>query len=311
MFSKNTLSFAGLLLGLAGIAAGLLNVSLALALGLVLALVCGNPWRAVTSRWSGWLLKSAVVGLGFGLPLDVVLGTAMDSLLLTVATIVGALGLGFLLTRLLRVDSVLGQLLSVGTAICGGSAIAAVAPVLKAKHEQIALSLAVVFLLNGLGLWLFPPIGQWLALSDQQFALWAALAIHDTSSVVGAAATFSDAALPLATTVKLARAVWIVPLVLAIGFWRRHDSAQASVPMFMALFLAASLLRTLIPEIAVIAVPIMQIAKHLFAISLFLIGYGLTAAMLRQLNWKPVSLALILWLVLASGSLLAVTRGWY
>lgn len=311
MFFRQTLSIAGILLTLVGVFAGWVGVSLALAIGLMLALTLGNPWPAQSGKWAGWLLKTAVVGLGFGLPLDVVLGTAFDSLLLTIATIAGALLLGRWLATLFAIDRTLGQLLAAGTAICGGSAIAALAPVLKARGEHIAISLAVVFLLNGLALWLFPVLGHWLGLSDQQFGLWAALAIHDTSSVVGAATAFSEQALPVATTAKLARAVWIVPLVLLFS-WRQRDEGEAiTIPMFIALFLLASLARTLVPALAEFAPLLTTIAKQLFAVSLLLIGYGLTFPVLRQIDWRSLAMAVTLWLLLASASLFALINGWY
>lgn len=300
-------SAAALLVLLSGACAGgWLGPSLALVAGLALALLLGNPLLAQTRAAADLVLKTAVVGLGFGLPLDVVLATARDGLLLTVATISFALLAGWWLARLLRVDAVLGQLLAAGTAICGGSAIAAVAPVLRAKGETIAVAIAIVFLLNALGLLLFPPLGHWLGLTQAQFGLWAALAIHDTSSVVGAAAGYGDEALAVATTAKLARAIWIVPLVLGLGWLHRHRDGRSAFPWFIGLFLAASLLRSLWPSVAEHAPTLTQVARALFAMALLWIGAGITRDALRALSPRPLLLAVLLWVLLAGGSLLAI-----
>lgn len=298
--------FALALYGLAGLAclSGILGSSTALLLGMALALLLGNPVRAQSQAVAGWVLKAAVVGLGFGLPLDLVLATARDSLGLTVLTIGLALLAGWALARCLRVESVLGQLLSVGTAICGGSAIAAVAPVLRAKSDTIAVAVAIVFLLNAVGLLLFPMLGHWLELSPREFGLWAALAIHDTSSVVAAAASFGDDALAVATTAKLARAIWIVPLVLLFGIAHRRRDNPQPFPLFISLFLLASLVRSLVPALADIAPQITNVARHLFALSLLGIGASITRSTLRELSLRPLLLAVVVWLILAVVSLL-------
>ncbi|NQD37115.1 putative sulfate exporter family transporter [Permianibacter sp. IMCC34836] len=300
--------FAAALLALLSVAClvGILGSSLALLAGIGLGLWLGNPVKAQTQKASGLVLKTAVVGLGFGLPLNVVLATARDSLALTIATIALALLAGWWLAKWLKVESVLGQLLAAGTAICGGSAIAAVAPVLRAKSETIAVAVAVVFLLNALGLVIFPPLGHWLGLTQAEFGLWAALAIHDTSSVVGAAANYGNEALAVATTAKLARAIWIVPLVLLFGIVNRSRDQQNAFPLFISFFLLASLIRTLVPALADIAPHITSFARDLFALSLLWIGAGITRTTLRNLSMRPLILAVTLWLILATGSLLAI-----
>lgn len=285
---------------------GLLGPSQALLAGTALALTLGNPLLAQTRAGANGVLKIAVVGLGFGLPLDVVLSTARDSLLLTITTIGLALLAGWWLARWLKVETVLGQLLSAGTAICGGSAIVAVAPVLRARQETVAVAVAVVFLLNGVGLLIFPPLGHWLDLSQREFGLWAALAIHDTSSVVGAAAHYGDEALAVATTAKLARAIWIVPLVFLFGILHRARDQRRSFPLFISLFLLASLTRTLLPAIAELAPALTTTARALLALSLLGIGAGLTRDTLRQVSVRPLLMAVLLWLLLASSSLLAI-----
>jgi len=193
-----------------------------------------------------------------------------------------------------------------GTAICGGSAIAALAPVLRAKSESITIAVAVVFLLNALGLWLFPLLGHWLELSQAQFGLWAALAIHDTSSVVGAAASYGDEALAVATTGKLARAIWIVPLVLGFGIVYRQRDGKSAFPLFISLFLIASLLRTVFPALANWAEPINTAARALFALSLLWLGAGLSRATLQSISFRPLLFAVLLWLLLAGFSLFAI-----
>lgn len=300
--------FAAALLALLSLACltGVLGSSLALLAGIALGLWLGNPIKPQTQKASGLVLKTAVVGLGFGLPLNVVLATARDSLALTIATIALALLAGWWLAKWLKVESVLGQLLSAGTAICGGSAIAAVAPVLRAKSETIAVAVAVVFLLNALGLVIFPPLGHWFGLTQSEFGLWAALAIHDTSSVVGAAASYGNEALAVATTAKLARAIWIVPLVLLFGIINRSRDSQSAFPLFISFFLIASLIRTLVPALADIAPHITTAARALFALSLLWIGAGITRTTLRNLSIRPLILAVLLWLILATGSLLAI-----
>ena len=283
-----------------------LDSSLALLVGIALGLSLGNPLLRESQLGAGWVLKLAVVGLGFGLPLDVVLATARDSLLLTIVSIGLALLAGWALARWLKVEPVLGQLLSAGTAICGGSAIAAVAPVLRAKSETIAVAVAVVFLLNAVGLLIFPSLGHWLGLSQNEFGLWAALAIHDTSSVVGAAAQYGDEALNVATTAKLARAIWIVPLVLLFGIVNRQRDSKKVFPLFISFFLLASLLRTLLPALAEWAPLINQTARALFALALLWIGAGISRTTLRNLSLRPLLLAILLWLILAISSLLAI-----
>ncbi|HKB47134.1 MAG TPA: putative sulfate exporter family transporter, partial [Ktedonobacterales bacterium] len=221
------------------------SAGLGLLLGLVLALACGNPYLDKMRKATHTLLALSVVGLGAGMDLRVVARVGAHGVLYTVLGIATALALGALLTRLLRVSRDVGTLITVGTAICGGSAIAAVVPVLRPKQHEVSVALAIVFLLNAIALFVFPPIGHAVGLTDAQFGLWSALAIHDTSSVVGAAVAWGGAAVAIATTVKLARALWIVPLTIAIGHWHhRANGATAkgkpARPWFIAGFIAAA-----------------------------------------------------------------------
>ncbi|HYN41982.1 MAG TPA: putative sulfate exporter family transporter, partial [Thermoanaerobaculia bacterium] len=221
----------------------------ALGAGILFSLLVGNPAPARTSLWSRVLLQASVVGLGFGLSLGTVLRVGSRSAVYTVVGIALTLAAGTLLGRLAGTAGPLSTLISFGTAICGGSAIAAMAPVVKAKSDEIAVSLATVFTLNAAALVLFPAVGRFLHLDQGQFGLWAGLAIHDTSSVVGAASAYGPEALALATTVKLTRALWIMPCVLGAALLSRSDQ-RVRFPLFVAGFVAAAALRTLLPALA-------------------------------------------------------------
>ena len=225
---------------------------IALALGLFLAFTVGNPFPEQTRKTTKILLQISVVLLGFGMNLEAVVKAGKDGILFTLATIFGTLALGFLLGRFLKVEDKTSALISSGTAICGGSAIAAVAPAIHADSEEISVSLGTVFILNSVGLFVFPIIGRALDLTENQFGIWAAIAIHDTSSVVGAASRFGAEALQIATTVKLARALWIAPIALLFAFAYRSKNAQkktrVAIPWFIFLFLLATVIRTYAPD---------------------------------------------------------------
>ncbi len=290
-------------------ATGLVTPPIALALGLALALTFGNPYPARAGRVARILLQASVVGLGFGMNLAAVWEAGRTGFGFTVATILGALALGLLLGRLLRVDRQTSLLVSVGTAICGGSAIAAVGSVIDADDRAISVSLGTVFLLNAVALFLFPPLGNWLGLGPEQFGVWSAIAIHDTSSVVGAAARHGDAALQTATTVKLVRALWILPLALGISLVRGGNGGRPAYPWFILLFLGAAALRTAWPGGVSAYGAIVSAAKLGLTLTLFLIGCGLSRAALREVGLRPMAQGLLLWAVVAVGGLLAV-RGW-
>ncbi|MDT8439508.1 MAG: putative sulfate exporter family transporter [Wenzhouxiangellaceae bacterium] len=282
---------------------------MALAAGIVFAVTLGNPAPDRVRRFSSTLLKWCVVGLGFGLPLNAVVAGGLRGLWLTGLGVAVVLAVGLVLARLFRLDRDSGRLIAVGTAICGGSAIAAVAPVIRARPAAISMALACVFVLNALALYLFPVIGQALSLSQSQFALWAAIAIHDTSSVVGAAAVYGDQALAEATVLKLARALWIVPLV--IGFlWlaRREDSRAGRItwPLFVAMFVLAAAARSALPALESTFDLLAWLARRGLVLTLFLIGSGLTPALMASLGWRPMACAALLWMLVSSATLLLV-----
>jgi len=277
----------------------------ALALGMLIALTVGNPYSVKTAKATKYLLQASVVGLGFGMDLQKVVAAGRTGILFTIATIVGTLLLGFVIGRAMKIEPTTSHLISSGTAICGGSAIAAVGPVLKASDEQMSVSLGTVFILNSIALFVFPIIGHRLALSQTQFGVWAAIAIHDTSSVVGAAARYGAEALQIATTVKLTRALWIVPLTLGTAFvFHRKSAAKITIPWFILWFLVASLIRTYVASPAWPV--IVTIAKYGLTLTLFLIGAGLSRKSLAAVGIRPLILGVLLWIAISTVSLWAV-----
>ncbi len=281
----------------------------ALAVGIAFALIAGNPWPKRTTRVSKLLLQVSVVGLGFGLGIGQVWQAGRSGILYTMVGITATLLMGWGLGRLMRIRPGTAQLISFGTAICGGSAIAALAPVLEAEDEEIAVSLATVFTLNAVALFLFPLIGHALDLSQSQFGLWAALAIHDTSSVVGAGAAYGAAALTIATTVKLARAAWIAPVTLAFS-WARRSKRKVAVPWFIFGFLAAASLRTLLPAADTAWDGLYTLARRVLVLTLFLIGAGLSRAVLRNVGIRALAMATSLWILVGGLTLLLIRNDW-
>lgn len=285
---------------------------LALALGLGVALTIGNPFPGLQGKFTGYLLQFSVVLLGFGMNLASMYQAGKDGIVLTVVTIFGTLGVGYLIGKLLNVRGRVSALISTGTAICGGSAIAAAAPGIEAEPQQISISLGTVFVLNAIALFLFPFIGHQLELSQHQFGLWAAIAIHDTSSVVGAAAAYGKEALETATTVKLARALWIAPvaLILMYLYRRRFPNAKAKVaiPWFIGLFLLAVAVRSYAPLWVQPSVfdSLVNLAKAGMTVTLFLIGTSLTLESVNSTRWRPLFQGVILWMIVSVSSLLAV-----
>lgn len=290
--------------GLAGLAAAPVTGLLA---GAAAATVLGNPARAFTGKASKYLLQGSVVLLGFGLALAAVLKVGQASLWLTLAAISLTLSAGYLLGRLFGVGRDLSLLISCGTAICGGSAIAAIAPAIGASQEDTALSLSVVFLLNAAALLLFPQVGHYFMMDQRAFGLWAAMAIHDTSSVVGAAATYGAAALAVATTVKLTRALWILPVSFFCAR-QRKTNAGPDLPWFLLGFLAAALARSLLPGERQLWDALNEAGKRSMSGALFLLGAGLTVGDIRRLGARPLLKAVTLWLLVSAASLFAILR---
>jgi len=280
----------------------------ALVLGLLAALTIGNPFPEQTAKTTKILLQTSVVLLGFGMNLTSVIKAGKDGFLFTVVTIFGTLTVGYLVGKLLKVEDETSALISTGTAICGGSAIAAVAPAIDAKSEQISVSLGTIFILNSVALILFPIIGHALNLSQNQFGIWSAIAIHDTSSVVGAAQSYGAEALAIATTVKLARALWIAPVALLYTFIYRPEKVKIAIPYFIFFFLLATLVRTYMPGEFPSSVfdSLVNLAKAGLTVTLFLIGASLSRETLKKVGIKPLVQGVLLWILISIVSLWAV-----
>jgi uncharacterized integral membrane protein (TIGR00698 family) len=300
---SHSLFFAGLL------AAGFTNPPIALVLGLVFGLTVPHPLDALSRRASKILLQASVVGLGFGMNLHSVIRVGRDGFLYTLLGIAFALAVGMALGRLLRVRTKSAFLIATGTAICGGSAIAAVGPLVEASDEEMAVSLGTIFVLNAIALLAFPPIGAFLGMTQSQFGLWSALAIHDTSSVVGAASRFGAEALGIATTVKLARALWILPLAVATAALRRAK-AKIQWPWFVGLFVLAAVCATYAPAGAAIYARIVKAARIGLTVTLFLIGSGISRRTLRQVGPRSLLQGALLWLAVSAVSLWLIRAGW-
>lgn len=284
----------------------------ALALGLLLAFTIGNPFPELAGKPTKYLLQMSVVLLGFGMNLDAVYKAGKDGILFTIATIFGTLILGYFAGRLLNVREKTSALISSGTAICGGSAIAAVGPAINAEHEEMSVSLGTVFVLNSVALFLFPLVGHALGLTQGQFGIWSAIAIHDTSSVVGASQAYGEQALAIATTVKLARALWIAPIALMFAFiYRKKDSpskAKIAVPWFIFLFVGAAAIRTYAPSFVLPSMfdSLVNLAKAGMTVTLFLIGSSLSPRTLKAVGTRPLIQGVLLWVVISLVSLFAV-----
>jgi uncharacterized integral membrane protein (TIGR00698 family) len=287
---------------------GWLSPPLALSLGILFGLIFPHPYAAQSRTAARILLQASVVGLGFGMNLQEVLKAGRSGFLYTAVSISFAIALGLILGKLLQVRGNSSFLITTGTAICGGSAIAAVGPILRANEEEMAVSLGAVFILNSVALLIFPPIGGALHLSQTQFGLWAALAIHDTSSVVGAASKYGQQALVVGTTVKLARALWIVPLALATAAVKRSKS-HIYFPWFIVFFCLAAVVNTYLPNLSHFTHTLSALGRLGLTATLFLIGTGLSRETLREVGWRPLLQALLLWIVVGVGSLYLICEG--
>src|SRR5579872_3984828 len=288
---------------------GFVSTPVALVIGLVFGLLFPHPYSRQTKASSKYLLQASVVGLGFGMNLHQVVQAGRSGFVYTLLGISFALLVGMALGALLSVQRVPAFLISTGTAICGGSAIAAVGPITHASDEEMAIALGTVFVLNSIALLIFPMIGAALGLTQSQFGLWAALAIHDTSSVVGAAAKYGAEALAVATTVKLARALWIVPLSLGTAVVR-GAKAKIQWPWFIGLFCVAAICNTYLPAGGHAYTLAVKAAKIGLTATLFLIGSGISLSTIKRVGHRPLLQGIILWLLVLSGSLWLIRLGW-
>jgi uncharacterized integral membrane protein (TIGR00698 family) len=296
-------------LGFVLCATGIVSPPLALALGLLYGFSFAHPFRSESRTATKFLLQASVVGLGFGMNLHQVLRAGRSGFVYTALSIAFAMTIGLLAGRYLGVNKTASTLITVGTAICGGSAIAAVAPIIHADQEETAVSLGTVFILNSIALLIFPPLGWLLHLSQQQFGLWAALAIHDTSSVVGAAARYGAVALVVGTTVKLTRALWIVPVSISAAMVKRSDS-RIQWPWFIGLFCLAAVVNTYVTRFSGIWHGMSTIGKLGLTATLYLIGTGISRATVRQVGVRPMLQGVFLWIVVATTSLWLISSGW-
>lgn len=274
-------------------------------IGLAYALLCGQAYPKFNKKISKKLLQYSVVGLGFGMNLQESLASSREGMMLTIISVVGAMIIGMLIGhKLLKVNRDTAYLISSGTAICGGSAIAAVGPVIKAKDSDMSVALATIFILNAIALFIFPVLGQWLGMSQQDFGTWAAIAIHDTSSVVGAGAAFGEEALETATTIKLTRALWIIPLALVTSLIFKGDGKKISIPWFILFFIVAILLNTyILDKVPEVGMTISSLARKGLIITMFFIGASLSKDVIKSVGVKPLVQGVLLWIVISVGSL--------
>ena len=280
--------------------------AVALFMGIAIALTIGAPYPKSNKKLSKYLLQAAVVGLGFGMNLHSALAAGKEGMLFTIVSVVGVMVVGVTLGKLLGVNPKNAYLISSGTAICGGSAIAAVSPIIDADDNDTSLALATIFILNAIALFIFPPIGEALGLSQQQFGTWAAIAIHDTSSVVGAGAAYGEEALQVATTIKLTRALWIFPLALISILVFRSKGKKIAIPWFILFFILAMVANTYLSIPAEVSGVIVKVAKKALSLTLFLIGCGLSLGAIRKVGAKPLILGVVLWALISVVTLLVV-----
>lgn len=279
---------------------------IALLMGLIIAQFVGHPYLHLNHKATHILLQVSVVGLGFGMNVTSAMQAGKEGVVFTIISIVGTLVFGFFMGKFLKIERKTSYLISAGTAICGGSAIAAISPVIKAEEKQISVALGCIFILNSLALLLFPFFGHLLHLSQTQFGLWCAIAIHDTSSVVGAASKYGVQALEIATTVKLARALWIIPIAFLSTFMFKNKGGKVKIPYFIGLFVLAMIANTYVPFVQQINHYFTALAKSGLTLTLFLIGCGLNRKILQSVGFKPLVQGVILWIIISIAGLWAV-----
>ena len=287
---------------------GLPQVSAPIALlaGLIFAFTFKNPCPKFNKKTSKYLLQVAVVCLGFNMNLQESLKSGSEGMLFTVVSVVGVMCLGVLLGYWLHINRKTSYLISSGTAICGGSAIAAVGPVVKADENEMAVSLGVIFILNSIALFIFPPLGHLFEMTQEQFGTWAAIAIHDTSSVVGAGEIYGETAMKTATLIELTRALWIIPLALVTMFIFRDKKSKISIPWFIFIFVLAMIANTYLPLPQIFVYIMVWIARRGMVVTLFCIGASLSLASIKQVGVKPLLQAVALWIVISVSSLVVV-----
>ncbi len=284
----------------------LVTPAIALFVGLVFALIFGCPFPKFNKKSSKYLLQASVVGLGFGMNVTESLRSGSEGMMFTIISVVGVMVLGVLFGRWLTVNRKTAYLISSGTAICGGSAIAAVGPVLHAEEEDMAVSLGVIFILNAIALFIFPPIGHFFEMTQHQFGTWAAIAIHDTSSVVGAGDAYGHEALQVATLIKLTRALWIIPLALVTMLIFRDKKSKVSIPWFIFLFIVAMIINTYCNLPQTLTTSLVWLAKKGLVLTLFFIGASLSVKTIKAVGLRPLLLAILLWIVIGVSSFLVV-----
>ena len=303
-FLKKTLFFILVLFCISPFA----NSPIALSLGIAFTIIIGNPYEQKVHPYIHLLLQISIVGLGFGLQLEEALKAGKEGITLTILSITAVMILGYFLGKFLKIEKPLSYLISVGTAICGGSAIAAVTPIIKPNTKQISLALAIIFTLNSVGLLIYPSIGHFLNMTQEQFGLWCAIGIHDTSSVVGAAKNYGDIALKVATTVKLSRALWIIPISILTMIFFKTKGAKIKIPWFIGYFVIAILLHTYFPIFDGFSKIATTLAKSGLNLTLFFIGSTISIQTLKTISWKPLFLAIVLWIIISVGSLLIILK---
>lgn len=281
--------------------------ALALFAGLVFALIFPMPFPKFNKKGSKYLLQASVVGLGFGMNVVTALKSGSEGMMFTIVSVIGVMAFGILIGMWMHLNRKTAYLISSGTAICGGSAIAAVGPVLKADDHEMAVSLGVIFILNAIALFIFPPIGHYFGMTQAQFGTWAAIAIHDTSSVVGAGDAYGAEACQIATLIKCTRALWIIPLAFATMFiFRDKKGSKISIPWFIFLFVAAMVVNTYCGIPSAVSDTIVYISKKALVVTLFFIGAGLSVGMVKKVGIRPLLLAILLWIIIGVSSFMVV-----
>lgn len=284
----------------------LISPPFALLMGLIIAQFIGHPYLNLNHKATHILLQVSVVGLGFGMNVNNAFKAGKEGFILTIISIIATIIIGIFLGKILKIEEKISFLIATGTAICGGSAIAAISPVIKANEKQISVALGTIFILNSVALVLFPLIGHYLNLSETQFGLWCAIAIHDTSSVVGAAGKYGNHALEVATTVKLARALWIIPIAILSTFIFKNKETKIKIPYFIGLFILAMIANTYIPFVQNFSSYITEFAKATLTLTLFLIGCGLSRKVLVSVGYKPLLQGFVIWIIISVSTLWAI-----